>query len=230
MINVRRSQQRGKADHGWLKSHHTFSFAQYHDPKFMGLSDLRVINDDWVEGGAGFGTHPHRNMEIISYVLEGSIAHKDSMGTQSILRAGEVQVMSAGSGIAHSEYNASPIEPVKFLQIWIVPNQTGGQPNYAQRDFSGATGVTLIVSADGGDGSLPIKQDANVYQVKLLSESASVRAASDRVYYLQVARGELAINGVALSAGDGASIAGEERLELTASGDVEALLFELRAA
>lgn len=228
MITIRAGDERGKANHGWLRSNHTFSFADYYDPKFMGVSDLRVINDDWVAGGAGFSAHPHRNMEIISYVLEGAIAHKDTMGTHSELRAGEVQVMSAGSGVLHSEFNASKTEPLKFLQIWIMPNEENGEPSYDQRDFSSSQGITLVVSPDGRDRSLRIRQDASIYQVKLNGESATFSTTPDRVYYVQVARGAMDINGKSLSAGDGATIQGESILKFAAEGQVEALLMDLR--
>lgn len=228
MITIRPGEERGKADLGWLRSRHTFSFADYYDAKFTGVSDLRVMNDDWVTGGAGFGAHPHRNMEIISYVLEGAIAHKDTMGTHSELRAGEVQVMSAGSGVLHSEFNASKTEPLKFLQIWIMPDQENGEPSYDQRDFSSYQGITLVVSPDGRDQSPKIRQDARIYQVKLNGESASFSANADRVYYLQVARGAVDINGKSLSAGDGATIQGESSIEIAAEGQVDALLMDLR--
>lgn len=229
MITIRRGSERGHARHGWLDSHHTFSFADYYDEKFMGFSDLRVINDDWVVGGAGFGTHPHRDMEIISYVLEGSIEHKDSMGMHERLKAGEVQVMSAGTGVRHSEYNGSATDKLNFLQIWIMPNQRGGEPRYAQKDFSGATGITLVVSPDGRNGSLPIRQDAAIHRIKLVQESAEFLTAPARVYYLQVARGVLMVNGTLLSAGDGAFIKDEANLQFSTEQQAEALLMDLRA-
>lgn len=228
MINVRLSNERGHAKHGWLDSRHTFSFAEYYDPKFMGFSDLRVINDDWVDGGAGFGAHPHKDMEIITYVLDGSIAHKDTMNNVSQLKSGEVQVMSAGTGVFHSEFNASQTDRLNFLQIWVLPNETGAEPRYAQKDFSAAKGVTLVVSPDGRAGSLPIRQDANVYQVKLEQEKAVFHPGEGRVYYVQVARGEMTLNDTRLSSGDGAYVTGEEVLEIEAENSVEALLFELR--
>lgn len=228
MINVRLSNERGLAKHGWLDSRHTFSFAEYYDPKFMGFSDLRVINDDWVDGGAGFGAHPHKDMEIITYVLDGSIAHKDTMNNVSQLKSGEVQVMSAGTGVFHSEFNASQTDKLNFLQIWVLPNETGAEPRYAQKDFSAAKGVTLVVSPDGRAGSLPIRQDANVYQVKLEQEKAVFHPGEGRVYYVQVARGEMTLNDTRLSSGDGAYVTGEEILEIEAENSVEALLFELR--
>lgn len=160
MITLRPSAERGHARHGWLDSRHSFSFASYFDPEHMGVSDLRVLNEDRVAPGAGFGAHPHRDMEIITCVLDGAIEHRDTMDHQTRLRAGEVQVMSAGTGIRHSEFNASTTDPLHFLQIWIIPEHRGGEPRYAQKDFSGAGGHTLLVSPDGRDGSLPIRQDA----------------------------------------------------------------------
>lgn len=228
MIEIRPSEKRGKANHGWLRSRHSFSFADYYDPKFMGVSDLRVINDDWVKGGAGFGAHPHRDMEIISYVLEGAIAHKDTLGNHSELRAGEIQVMSAGSGVTHSEFNASPTDSLKFLQIWIMPNEKNGEPSYAQQDFANSQGITLLVSPDGREGSLRIRQDASIYKVKLKGQSATFDTESNRIYYLQVAKGAVNINGKSLSTGDGAVMQAEDRLEFATEGEVEALLMDLR--
>lgn len=228
MIKPRPANERGHAQHGWLDSRHTFSFAGYYDPAFMGYSDLRVINDDWVAPGAGFGTHPHRDMEIITYVLEGSIAHRDTMNNVSQLKAGEIQVMSAGRGVMHSEYNASPTERLNFLQIWILPNVSGVEPRYGQQDFSNLRGINRVVGPDGTAGALPIRQDASLYQLRLDSESARFEADPDRLYYLQVARGELDVNGVPLAAGDGAYLAEEQALSFSAGAGVDALLFELR--
>ncbi|PTY36175.1 pirin [Saccharospirillum sp. MSK14-1] len=228
MIRVRLANQRGHAQHGWLDSHHSFSFANYYDPNYMGFSDLRVINDDWVAPGSGFDTHGHRDMEIITYVLEGTIAHRDTMNNVSQLKAGEVQVMSAGSGVMHSEYNASQSERLNFLQIWVLPNVAGVEPSYAQQDFSALSGINRIVSPDGSEGSLAIRQDASLYQVRLEQEAQSFTTAKDRLYYLQVAHGELSVNGVTMSAGDGAYIAEEDRLSFETATSVDALLFELR--
>ncbi|MGC8118909.1 pirin family protein [Marinobacter sp. VGCF2001] len=228
MITLRRSSERGHAKHGWLESRHSFSFADYYDPGFMGYSDLRVINDDWVAGGAGFGAHPHKDMEIITYVLEGSIAHEDTMNNASELKAGEVQVMSAGTGVFHSEFNASDSQKLNFLQIWILPNQKDVAPRYAQKDFSGTKGITLVVSPDGQDGSIPIHQDARLYQIKLDTEACIFSAAEAKVYYIHVAVGGLVLNGISLQAGDGAYIADEAMLRIEAQKNVEALLFELR--
>lgn len=229
MITVRHAQHRGHASFGWLDSRHTFSFSDYYDERFMGFSDLRVINDDWVIGGAGFGAHSHRDMEIISYVLEGSIEHKDSIGMHSVLRAGEVQVMSAGKGVSHSEFNGSSNVKLNFLQIWILPNQHGGMPRYDQKDFSDASGITLIVSPDGRDGSLTIQQDAAIYKIKLNGESAIFNTEPQRVYYLQIARGELSVNDIKLSAGDGAFIKSEPILRFLTDKNVEGLLLDLRS-
>ncbi len=203
MITIRRAHERGHANHGWLDSHHTFSFADYYDPQHMGVSALRVINDDRVLPESGFDTHPHRNMEIISYVLEGAIEHKDTMGFHTQLKAGEVQVMSAGTGIYHSEFNATRDEPLHFLQIWIKPATAGIAPSYDQKDFSGAHGIKLIVSPDGRDGSLKIHQDACLYKVLLKQETSRTPLAAGRTYYLHVACGGLEFNGQRLAAGDG---------------------------
>jgi len=231
MITIRAGSDRGHARHGWLDSHHTFSFGHYYDPQHMGVSTLRVINDDRVVPGAGFDTHPHRDMEIVSYILEGQIEHRDTLGSHGRLRAGEVQVMSAGTGIMHSEFNPSPSEPLHFLQIWIRPARNGLQPSYAQRDFSANRGLTLIVSGDGRDGSLRVHQDAEIYQLRLDASTAErVELATEpgRIYYLQVASGALELNGQRLEAGDGAQIQGEQLLQLQGT-QVEALLFNLAA-
>ena len=227
MITLRRNLERGHANWGWLDSRHTFSFANYFDPRFMGVSALRVINDDWVKPGRGFETHPHRDMEIISYILEGSIEHKDTMGFHTTLNAGDVQVMSAGTGILHSEFNPSSSEDLNFLQIWIQPNRKGLSPQYHEKNYADAQGVTLIVSPDGSDGSLAINQDAWLYKLNLAGESTRVEAREDRSYYLHVARGSLLINGVALQAGDGATIKKESQLNIEATDQAEGLLFDL---
>lgn len=233
MITLRRSGERGHAEHGWLDSRHTFSFANYYDPRFMGVSDLRVINDDWVSPGAGFDTHPHRDMEIISYVLKGSIEHRDTMDNHRRLNAGELQVMSAGSGVRHSEYNPSPDERLNFLQIWIRPDRNGEEPRYAQKDFSDSRGITLMVSPDGQERSLPIRQDAYIYKVSLdqsSAESASLTfaARAGRMYYLHLARGTLSVNGTPMIAGDGATIRGQSSINFTSPASAEALLIDLR--
>ncbi len=231
MLEIRHAQARGHANHGWLNSYHTFSFADYFDPAEMGWGPLRVINDDTVAGGQGFGTHPHRNMEIISYVLEGALEHRDTIGTGSVMRPGDVQMMEAGSGIAHSEFNHSATEPVHFLQIWIMPNKAGIEPSYQQRHFAEAEKrgkLRLIVSPDGRDDSLRIQQDASVYSALLDGEEAITwTKEASRLAYLHVARGELRVNGLAVSAGDGIKIAGETRLVLEQGKQAEVLLFDL---
>jgi quercetin 2,3-dioxygenase len=231
MIVVRKAQDRGHANHGWLDSYHTFSFADYYDPREMGFGSLRVINEDRVAPGKGFGTHPHRDMEIISYVLEGALAHKDSMGTGSVIRPGDVQKMSAGTGVLHSEFNPSPQEPVHFLQIWIEPNERGIAPSYEQKSFSGDEKqgrLRLIASPDAAEGSVKIHQDARVYAAVLNDGAAvSYALAQDRRAYVHVARGAVQLNGSALSAGDGAKISGEQQLRLSDGNAAEILLFDL---
>lgn len=228
MITLRPAAERGHASLGWLDSHHSFSFADYHDPRHMGVSRLRVINDDRIAPRTGFDAHPHRDMEIVSYVLEGVIEHKDSMGNSSRLKAGEVQEMSAGSGIVHSEYNPSDSQPLHLLQIWIQPQQNRVQPRYAQKDFSAVQGLGLVVSPDGRAGSLPIHQDASLYLARLGEHQQVAKPVrAGRTYYLHVARGSLAVNGVPLEAGDGATLIGEPTIELEAREETEALLFDL---
>ena len=231
MLRLRRSEDRGHADHGWLDSRHTFSFADYYDPAEMGFSVLRVINDDRVAPGGGFATHGHRDMEIVSYVLEGALEHKDSMGNGSVIRPGDVQRMSAGRGVRHSEYNPSPEEAVHFLQIWIEPAVKGVEPGYEQKHFAPAdrTGrLRLIASPDGAEGSVSIRQDARVYAT-LLDGNARVAhpLARGRRAYVHVARGEVMVNGEKLREGDGAKIAGVEAVELAAGRAAEVLLFDL---
>jgi redox-sensitive bicupin YhaK (pirin superfamily) len=231
MIQIRPGNARGHANHGWLDSFHTFSFADYHDPDQMGHSVLRVINEDRVVPGAGFPTHGHRDMEIVSYVLEGALEHKDSMGNGSVIRPGDVQRMSAGTGVRHSEFNASPTEGVHFLQIWILPDKNGHAPGYEQKYFdpAGLDGqLRVIASHDGREGSVTIHQDASVYASRL-DGTASVEhtMAPGRRGYVQVARGTIALNGIALSAGDGARIENETRLRLDQGRGAEVLLFDL---
>jgi len=230
MINIRRANERGHFDHGWLNTYHTFSFADYHDPKFMGFRTLRVINEDRVRGGSGFGTHGHRDMEIISYVLEGALEHRDSMGTGSIIRPGEVQRMSAGSGVTHSEKNASKDELVHFLQIWIMPEERGIKPGYEQKRFSDdeRTGkLRLVASHDGRDGSLTLHQDVSLYTA-LLRDGAPIdyAIAPNRHAWLQVARGEVTLGNETLKAGDGAAISDERTISIKGK-DAEVLLFDL---
>ena len=231
MIVVRRAQDRGHANHGWLDSHHTFSFADYYDPREMGYGALRVINEDRVAPGKGFGTHPHRDMEIISYVLEGALAHKDSMGTGSVIRPGDVQRMSAGTGVLHSEFNPSPQDQVHFLQIWIEPNEHGIAPSYEQKSFSSDQKqgrLRLIASPDAAGGSVKIHQDARVYAAVLDDDDvASYALAPGRKAYVHVARGAVQLNGNPLSAGDGAKVSGEQELRLSDGKAAEVLLFDL---
>jgi hypothetical protein len=231
MISLRKAKDRGHANHGWLDSFHTFSFADYYDPAEMGFATLRVINEDRVAPGMGFGTHPHRDMEIISYVLEGALQHKDSMGTGSVIRPGDVQRMSAGSGVFHSEFNGSPKEQVHFLQIWIEPNQYGIKPSYEQKNFADqdkSGRLRLIASPDGAQGSVTIHQDANVYAALLDGDQAVSYALPEaRKAYLHVARGSVQLNGMPLAAGDGAKISAERELRLSDGARAEVLLFDL---
>lgn len=232
MLTLRKATDRGLANHGWLKSFHTFSFASYRNPQEQGFSDLLVINDDRVAAGKGFGQHPHRDMEIFSYVLEGALEHKDTLGTGSVIRPGDVQLMSAGSGVAHSEYNHSADQPVHFLQIWIVPDITGAQPRYQQEHFGPEKKrgrLQLIISPDGADGSLRVRQDARVYAALIDGqESASVTLANNRHAYVHVARGQVELNGLALQEGDGVRVRDEHTLSLSHGVDAEVLVFDLR--
>ena len=230
MLQLRKANDRGHAQHGWLESHHSFSFADYHDPAHMGFSVLRVINEDFVAPAQGFATHPHRDMEIITYILEGALEHKDSLGTGSIIRPGEVQRMSAGTGIRHSEVNHSKIEPVHLLQIWILPNRQGVTPSYEQirtEPADIANRLRLVASPDGHDGSVTIHQDARVYAASLDGTEITHALAPGRRAWLQVARGSLTLNGQALTAGDGVGIENESRLTLAANDSAEVLLFDL---
>jgi quercetin 2,3-dioxygenase len=231
MITLRRAEDRGHANHGWLDSHHTFSFADYYDPDHMGFRTLRVINEDRVQPGSGFGTHSHRDMEILSYVLEGGLAHKDSIGTGSTIRPGDVQRMSAGTGVAHSEFNASKTEPVHFLQIWILPERPGIAPGYEQKTFPDAEKrgrLRLVASHDGRNGSLTIHQDAAVYAGLLdVGERAELPLGKGRHAWVQVARGEVTVNGQALKAGDGAAVSGEPALRFEGVSEGEVLVFDL---
>ncbi len=231
MITVRRAHERGHAEHGWLESYHTFSFAAYRDPRFMGFHDLRVINEDRVQPGRGFATHGHEDMEIVSYVLEGALAHKDSLGTGSVIRPGDVQRMSAGTGVTHSEFNHSSAALVHFLQIWILPARRGLRPSYEQRAFSideRTNRWRVVVSPDARDGSITIHQDATMHAT-LLDEGASVEQVldPDRHAWVQVARGELELNGVRMVEGDGAAVTNERALVAVARQPTEALLFDL---
>jgi redox-sensitive bicupin YhaK (pirin superfamily) len=231
MIELRKSAERGHANHGWLDSYHSFSFADYYDPKHMGFGPLRVINEDRVSGGSGFGTHGHRDMEIISYVLDGELAHKDSMGTGSVIRPGDVQRMSAGKGVMHSEFNHVQDRTTHFLQIWIEPNVRGIAPSYEEKNFSETEKrgrLRLIASPDGQEGSVTIHQDARIY-VGLFDgdESAKATVASGRRIYLHVARGEIMANGVVLKAGDALKAVDETGIELSHGQKAEVLLFDL---
>jgi redox-sensitive bicupin YhaK (pirin superfamily) len=230
MITVRRSADRGRANHGWLDSRHTFSFAGYHDPAYMGFGPLRVINEDRVAPGAGFPRHAHQDMEILSYVLEGALEHKDSLGTGSIIRPGDVQRMSAGTGIQHSEFNSSKQDPVHFLQIWILPERTGIVPSYEQNTFALDGVKTLLLVASGGarDGALTIHQDADVYAGRL-AEGENVQHAfrPRRLGWIQIARGTIMLNGLTLNAGDGAAVERETELTIRAVANAEVLLFDM---
>ena len=231
MIEIRKAQNRGLADHGWLRSFHSFSFADYHDPDHMGFGDLRVINEDRIQPGTGFGTHGHRDMEIISYVLEGALAHKDSMGNGSTIVPGDVQRMSAGKGVLHSEFNHSKDAVTHFLQIWIEPNVTGIAPSYEQKHFDAASkrgNLRLVASPDGRDGSVTIHQDAFLYAALLDGNDRVVhRPAPGRRAYLHVARGEVTANGQALEAGDALKVVDATELTLERAKDAEVLLFDL---
>jgi hypothetical protein len=231
MNEIRRSQERGFADHGWLKSFHTFSFADYFDPEHVEFGPLRVINEDRVQAGAGFGTHAHRDMEIISYVLSGELAHKDSMGNGSTIRPGDVQRMSAGSGVRHSEFNPSQTEATHFLQIWIQPSKAGIQPSYEEKRFGTEEKrgrLRLIVSPDSAQGSLLIHQDARVYAGLFDGpETAKLSIGNGRRLYVHLARGKLSVNGVDLSAGDALKITGGAQLLLERGDNAEVLVFDL---
>ncbi|PWK92098.1 pirin family protein [Fulvimonas soli] len=232
MFDMIRAGDRGVANHGWLSSRHTFSFGHYYDPRRIGFSDLRVINDDRVAPGQGFGRHPHNDMEIFSYVLEGALEHQDSMGTGSVIRPGDVQIMSAGTGVTHSEFNHSQDEPVHFLQIWIVPAVAGAEPRYQQRHFAPEEKrgrLRLILSPDGRDGSLEIRQDARVYAGLFDgAERAVLELPADRHAYVHVARGAVELNGDRLAEGDGVRVRGGGRLEFANGADAEVLVFDLR--
>jgi len=232
MIRIRQAGERGKANFGWLDSRHTFSFGDYHDPAHMGFGPLRVINEDRVRPGQGFGTHGHRDMEILSYVLEGALEHKDSIGTGSVIRPNDVQVMSAGTGIRHSEFNPSPTEPVHFLQIWLIPDREGIAPRYAQKSFPAELKrgrLLLVGSSDGRDGSVVIHQDV-LLMASILGpgDTASRQQEPGRKAWLQVVRGTVDLNGQRIDAGDGAAIEREPKLDITGKADgSELLLFDL---
>jgi len=231
MLELRKANDRGHANHGWLDSFHSFSFAGYHDPAHMGFGPLRVINEDWIDGGQGFGTHGHQNMEIITYMLEGALEHKDSMGNGSVIRPGDVQRMSAGTGVRHSEFNHSAAERAHLLQIWIMPDVDGIAPGYEEKRFSAEekTGrLRLIASADARDGSVKIHQDASVYAGLFDGDQqASVALAAGRLAYIHVARGSLTVNGQPLQTGDALKVAGVTALSFTDGDQAEVLLFDL---
>jgi redox-sensitive bicupin YhaK (pirin superfamily) len=231
MMDVIRSDTRGYADHGWLKARHTFSFADYYDPQRVQFGNLRVINEDRVAPGMGFGTHPHRDMEIITYIISGAVEHKDSMGNGTVIPAGDVQRMSAGTGVLHSEFNPSDDEELHLLQIWILPEKNGLEPGYEQARFTREdklNALKLIVSRDGRDDSLTIHQDVSLF-ASVLEKDRSVTHEADagRRLFVQVVHGALDVNGQALAAGDGAQLEGEQRLTITATSDAEFLLFDM---
>ncbi len=231
MIHIRKSNERGHANHGWLDTHFTFSFADYYDPEHMHFRTLRVMNDDRIAGGGGFPTHPHRDMEIVTYVIEGALEHRDSMGNGSVIKPGDVQYMSAGTGVAHSEFNASKTDPVHLYQIWMFPEKQGLKPLYGQKNFSEAEKrgkLRLVASPDGRDGSVKIRQDNELYATVLRAgERVQHALKQDRYAYVQVARGSVTLNGTPLDEGDGAAISAEKSVELTGVKDSEVLLFDL---
>ena len=233
MLTIRKSQDRGHADHGWLKSFHSFSFAGYHDPAHMGFGNLRVINEDRVAAGAGFGTHGHKDMEIISYVMSGELAHRDSMGNVETIPPGEVQRMSAGRGVMHSEFNHKADETTHFLQIWLLPDRLGVAPGYEQKRFDAADKrgrLRLVASPDGADGSVTVNSDARLYAGLFDGEeTASLALDAARKSYVHLVRGELEVNGQKLVGGDAAMLQGESQLTLGAGKDAEVLVFDLAA-
>lgn len=231
MLNVRRAKERGHAERGWLTSYHTFSFADYYDPAFMGFHDLRVINEDFIQGGQGFPTHPHKDMEIVTYVVEGELAHRDSMGNSTVIKPGEVQRMSAGTGIQHSEYNSNKDRRTHLLQIWIVPAAKGISPSYGQRSFEDSfakNALTLTVSRDARAGSIAINQDVDLYVGKWsVGGSVDFNPRPGRKFWVQLVSGQLAVNELQMEPGDGLAITQEPRLQLKSGGSSEFLLFDL---
>ena len=230
MMTLRKAGDRGHADHGWLDTYHTFSFAGYYDPAHLGFRALRVINDDKVAPGAGFGTHPHRDMEIITYVLSGALEHKDSMGNGRIIRSGEVQYMAAGTGVQHSEFNPSDREPVHLLQIWIQPDRKGAKPRYEEKSLAKARAgkLHLVASKTGRDDSIAINQDADLYVARLTPGDKVIQELRpQRHAWLHVARGEVNVNGQVLNSGDAVALSDEPRLELATTQDSQVLLFDL---
>ena len=230
-ITCRPANERGKADFGWLKSNHSFSFGQYHDPRHMGFGNLRVINDDLVEGGKGFGQHPHQNAEIFSYVLDGALKHIDSLGNGSVVGEGGVQYMSAGSGVSHSEFNPSEIQPMHFLQVWLLPTAVNTAPRYETMDINAADKdgkLKLFLSRDGREGSMPTQADASVYAANLNGDQeVSATLAASRKGWVQMAHGSLRVNGQTLSKGDGLAIEGEGLLTFSDGNEAEFLFFDL---
>ncbi|MBB1229319.1 MULTISPECIES: pirin family protein [Pantoea] len=228
MIYVRKAEERGHANHGWLDSWHTFSFASYHDANFMGFSALRVINEDVIDGGQGFGTHPHKDMEILTYVLSGTVEHQDSMGNKEQIPAGEFQIMSAGTGVRHSEYNASESEPLHLYQIWIIPERTGIEPRYDQRRFPDVQGRQLVLSPDAREGSLKVFQDMTLSRwVMAAGEQDNVAIDAGRRIWIQVMKGDVTVNGNAITTSDALAIWDESALTIEASSAAEVLLFDL---
>ncbi|MBJ9999773.1 pirin family protein [Erwinia sp. S38] len=228
MIYLRKAQDRGHANHGWLDSYHTFSFANYYDANFMGFSALRVINEDVIDGGQGFGTHPHKDMEILTYVLSGTVEHQDSMGNKEQIPAGEFQIMSAGTGVRHSEYNGSKDVPLHLYQIWIIPEKNGIEPRYAQRRFDDVQGRQLVLSPDARDGSLKVYQDMTLSRWAFKAgEQGTAEVAEGRKIWIQVVKGDITVNGEAATTSDAFAIWDEAALEITASSDAEILLFDL---
>lgn len=230
MIKIRKASERGHANHGWLNSYHTFSFANYYDPQHMGFRNLRVINEDWVAGGEGFGTHPHQDFEIISYVVSGALKHADSMGHTAVMTAGEVQRISAGTGIAHSEFNNSPSEPVHFLQIWLLPSRKGFPPSYAQKSFTSAptNALTLACSPGGSNLSISIYQDVMLYVGKLAAKGKISHELGDQRHgWVQLIEGDLDLNGNMLSPGDGAALDCEAAIQFQSEKGAHFLYFDL---
>ena len=231
MITIRKANDRGHANHGWLDSYHTFSFADYYDPKFMGFRSLRVINEDQIAAKRGFGTHSHRDMEIITYVLEGALEHQDSLGNRSVMRPGDVQRMTAGTGVSHSEYNHCDREATHLLQIWILPETQGLEPGYEQKAYSDAekrAKLCLIASQDGRDGSVKVRQDLNLYATVLgEGEQINLSVEDDRSVWVQVVRGSVMLNGQPLAQGDAAAVSQETLLNLTGKEPAEVLVFDL---
>ena len=230
MMTIRKADERGHADHGWLNSYHTFSFANYYDPKWMGFRDLRVINDDTVAAGAGFGRHPHRDMEIISYVLAGELEHRDSMGNGRIIKPGEFQYIAAGTGVVHSEYNPSKKDAVHFLQIWIQPDQPGAKPAYGEKSYAATTPgrLNLVASKTGREDSIRINQNTDLWLARFSGdESLAHELKPGRHAWVHVAEGEVELNGKHLTTGDGAAVSKESKLEFAGQGKAQVLLFDL---